>query len=208
MTPEVAQAQRLGLRAEVDRAVGTTINDRVALQKTIQGEGDWNRARLAEVFGEEPTAGVVGAVERERAFDASHQRIVNNSMTELRKRAADDVAPREIKGGSGDPGTVVAGAVGGLKGIAAAHGIKGLRLAASAEGRARDIARNRQLAEAVTAREGDYLERLLAAIGARAEAERLSAQIGSAAGTTTNAVVRSQGERGRPYVPFGFPVLR
>lgn len=207
MTPEVAQAQRLGLRAEVDRAVGTTLNDRVALQKTIQGEGDWNRARLAEVFGEEPTAGVVGAVERERAFDASHQRINNNAMTELRKRAADDVAPREIKGGSGDPGTVVAGAVGGPKGIAAAYGIKGLKLAASAEGRARDIARNRQLAEAVTTREGEMLERLLAAITARTEAERLAAQIGSAAGTTTNAAVRSQSERVRPYVPFGFPAL-
>lgn len=211
MTPEVAQAQRLGLRAEVDRAVGTTLNDRVALQKTIQGEGDWNRARLATVFGDEPTAGVVGAVERERAFDASHNRIVNNSMTELRKRAADDVAPREVSGGSADPvpgmATAIGGTTAGMTALGAKAAIKGGKLAVSAAQRQADLARNQQLAQAVTSREGEMLDRLLAAITARAEAERVAGHIGNAANFGTNALVRSQSERARPYIPFGFPAL-
>lgn len=124
------------------------------------------------VFGEEPTAGVVGAVERERAFDPSHQRIVNNAQTEMRRQAASRLAPREVEGSSGEPGTVIAGAVGGIKWIGAAYGIKGLKMAASAAGRERDLTRNREVAGALTLCQSDALEALLAAVGGRARRRR------------------------------------
>lgn len=209
MTPEVQQAQRLGLRAEVDRAVGTQLNDRVALRRTLMGEGDYNRARMGAVFGDEPTAGLAGAVDREAAFDASHRRIVENSQTEMRKRAADDVAPREVRPGSGDVGTVVAGAAGGPKGVAAAYAVKGAKAAANAVGREKDLARNREMADALVQRQGDQLDRLLAAIIARQEAERGAVGVGRAAQLGTQAATLSQADHLRGYVPFGFvPALR
>lgn len=209
MTPEVQQAQRLGLRAEVDRAVGTQLNDRVALRRTLMGEGDYNRARMGTVFGEEPTAGLASAVDREAAFDASHQRVVNNAMTELRKRAADDVAPRDVRPGSGDVGTVIAGAAGGPKGIAAAYAVKGAKAAANAAGRERDLARNRELADALVQQQGEQLDRLLAAIMARQEAERAAVGVGRAAQIGTQAATMSQADRVRAHLPFGLvPAFR
>ncbi|TIP49632.1 MAG: hypothetical protein E5X77_09990, partial [Mesorhizobium sp.] len=44
---------REGARAEIERIVGTNVNDRVALQRLIKGEGDWNRARLSTLFGQD-----------------------------------------------------------------------------------------------------------------------------------------------------------
>lgn len=209
MTPEVEQAQRLGLRAEVDRHVGTTLNDRVALRRDLMGEGDYNRARMGTVFGDEPTAALANAVDREVAFDASHQRIVNNSTTEMRKRAADEMAPREVKPGPGDLGTVVAGAAGGWKGVAAAHAVKGARMAANAVGRESDLARNRQLAEAVTMRQGPELDTLVAALRRIMAAEESARQVGQATERGVQALALSQGDRAAPYIPFSLsPRLR
>ncbi|GJE29555.1 hypothetical protein [Methylobacterium organophilum] len=209
MAPAVADAQRQGLRAEVDRLVGTTANDRTALAKAVKGEGDWNRARLATVFGEDPAQALVGAVEREGAFDASHRRIVENSMTELRKRAADDVAVRSLNGQPADIVPGVAGAVGGPMAGATALltklGLGGAKLAANAAGREADLARNRQLARAITMGQGDTLEQLLAAITGRAASERIAGQLGHGASLGANASTRAQSERVRPQVrPFGF----
>ena len=206
MSPEVAAAQRAGLRTEIDRLVGTRANDRTALQNAIQGEGDYNRARLATVFGEEPTAGLVGAVERERSFDAATNRIANNSMTELRRRAADDIAPREIGGGIMDGNPGIAAAIGGPAAGAAAIGSRaalgGARMAASALGRQQDIARNREIAQALV-QTGDPMEVLLQALGVRLTA----AQRAQGAGTLTDRVVRailqSQGDRSRRMLPSG-----
>lgn len=203
MAPGVAQAQRDGLRAEVDRLVGTKANDRVALADAVKGEGDWNRARMNTVFGEEPTAGLVGAVERERAFDTSHQRINNNAMTELRKRAADDVAPRSLDPGSGEVGTVVAGATAGAPGIALAQGVKGLKATANAMGREADIARNRQIAEAVTMIPGEALDALITALGVRAQGSASAQNAGEAIELLTQALLQSQGDRSRRIVPSG-----
>lgn len=201
MAPEVAQAQRDGLRTEVDRLVGTKLNDRVALSDAVKGEGDWNRARLNTVFGEEPTAGVVGAVEREKAFDTSHQRIVNNSMTELRKRAADDVAPRVVGANPADAATAIAGAVGGPQAAAGSVALKGLKAGADAVGREADIARNRQLAEAVTMIPGEALDKMLEALGARAASGGKAENAGEAVDRLVQILLQSQGERSRRILP-------
>lgn len=206
MTPEVAAAQRAGLRTEIDRLVGTRANDRVALQNAIQGEGDYNRARLATVFGDEPTAGVVGAVERERAFDAANNRITNNSMTELRRRAADDIAPREIRGGMMDGSPGIAAAIGGPgAGLAAMGGraaLGGARTAAAALGRQQDIARNREIARALV-QTGDPLEVLLQALGVRLTAAQRAQGAGTLGDRVVRAVLQSQGDRSRRMLPSG-----
>ena len=213
MTPEVQQAQRLGLRTEVDRLVGTQLNDRLALRKALMGEGDYNRARMGTVFGEEPTAGVAGAVDREAAFDAANRRIVDNSMTAQRVAAAADLAPRDVRPSPSDAVPAVAAAVGGVQAGLAAQaaklGIKGAQAGLNAAGRARDIARNKELAEALTRRQGEQLDALLEAIGARQAAERMASGVGRAAQIGTTAATVSQADRAKAYVPFGFlPALR
>lgn len=208
MTPEVQQAQRLGLRTEVDRLVGTQLNDRLALRKALMGEGDYNRARMGTVFGEEPTAGMAAAVDREAAFDATHQNIVRNSQTAQRVAAAADLAPRDVRPSPSDAVPAVAAAVGGVQAGLAAQaaklGIKGAQAGLNAAGRARDIARNKELAEALTRRQGEQLEALLEAIGARQAAERMASGVGRAAQIGTTAATVSQADRAKAYVPFGF----
>lgn len=204
MTPEVQQAQRLGLRAELDRLLGTKINDRVALQSAVKGEGDYNRARLGTVFGEEPTAGLVGAVDREAAFDAVNNRIAQNSMTELRKRAADDTVPRDIKPKAGDVMPAIAGVVGGPQAAGIAYGVKGAQFGANAAGRASDIARNREIARALVFT-GDPLETMLAGLGVRLNASQRASGIDALVNRLTQSLAQSQGERFRPALPAANP---
>ena len=204
MTPEVQQAQRLGLRAEVDRLLGTKINDRVALQSAVKGEGDYNRARLATVFGDEPTAGVVDAVDREAAFDATKGRIVDNSMTEMRRQSAADSAPRDLKPSKGDIAPTVAAFVGGTKGAAAAYGLKGAKFGANAYGRAQDIARNREVAQALVFT-GDPMDTLLNALGIRLNASQRANGIEALISRLTQSLAQSQGERLRPALPAALP---
>ncbi|MCC0808066.1 hypothetical protein FPV16_17925 [Methylobacterium sp. W2] len=204
MAQPVQDAQRLGLRAEVDRLVGTTANDRVALQKAIKGEGDYNRARLGTVFGEEPTANVIGAVEREAAFDGTRNRIVDNSMTEMRRQSAADVAPRDLKPKASDVMPAVAGIVGGPQAGAMAYGVKGLQLGANAAGRAADVARNRELAQALVYT-GDPMDTLLNALGMRLNASQRAGGIDALVNSLTQSLTQSQGERFRPALPAAIP---
>lgn len=205
MAPEVAQAQRAGLRSEIDRLVGTQLDDRVALHGVLLGEGDFNRTRLNTAFGEEPVAGLTRTVDRESAFDAIQRRILDDSTNDARRRAAEDVGVRELSPGSGGLGTVVAGAAGGAHGVAAAYGLKTGRLLANVLGLRADLARNRQLAGAVTLRQGDALEQLLKQIGARLAAQERAAQAGAKSQQGTAVVVHSKADRARPERrPFGF----
>ncbi|XYD08790.1 hypothetical protein R1A27_28275 [Methylobacterium sp. NMS12] len=92
---------------------------------------------------------------------------------------------------------------------AAKLGIKGAQAGFNAAGRARDIARNRELAEALTRRQGEQLDALLEAIGARQAAERMAGGVGRAAQIGTTAATVSQADRAKAYVPFGFlPAVR
>jgi hypothetical protein len=82
------EAQRIGLRAEIDRLVGTKSNDVQALKQLVQSEGDWNRVKLAEVFGGQEADRILRAVDREAAFQESYRRLVENSMTAYRREGA------------------------------------------------------------------------------------------------------------------------
>jgi hypothetical protein len=52
---------RQGARAEVDRLVGTNVNDLNTLERKIGTPQDWNSQKLETVFGEGPVANVAKA---------------------------------------------------------------------------------------------------------------------------------------------------
>ena len=203
--------QRTGLRSEIDRHLGTTLNDRVALQRDLMGEGDFNRARMATVFGEEPTQQLANTVGREAAFDRTYNDVVRGSQTAQRTAAARDIAPREVSAGSTDvlPGlaTILGGADAGASALATKAGMGGLKLAASAAGRQADLARNEQLARAVTMQGGDALDVLLAAIERRGRMMQQVGAYGDAARVGAQAGTISQNDRARSYLPSSLPAL-
>ncbi|MER9755403.1 hypothetical protein NKJ46_18435 [Mesorhizobium sp. M0166] len=90
---------RQGARAEIDRIVGTNANDRVALQRLVKGEGDWNRDRLASLFGQGRAARILAILDSERQFADTSGIVTRNSETAARAAAMQDIAPQ--KGGPG-----------------------------------------------------------------------------------------------------------
>ncbi|MER8689372.1 hypothetical protein [Mesorhizobium sp. M1136] len=90
---------RQGARAEIDRIVGTNANDRVALQRLVKGEGDWNRDRLASLFGQGRADRIIAILDRERTFADTSGIVTRNSETAARAAAMQDIAPQ--KGGPG-----------------------------------------------------------------------------------------------------------
>jgi hypothetical protein len=198
-------AMAIGTRGAIDQAVGTRRNDLMAMQNLLQGEGGWNTANLAQLHGQAPVDRVVGAVNREAAFDQANRRIVEGSQTAQRTQAADRVAPRTTLGN--DIGGTVAGAIGGPQGWALAQAGRVARAGVNAAGQAADVARNRQLAEAVTLTQGDRLNMLLNAIEARGAMQQRAAALGNAAGRGAQAALVSQSERARPYFPAALPAL-
>ncbi|MER9159088.1 hypothetical protein [Mesorhizobium sp. M0778] len=90
---------RQGTRAEIDRIVGTNANDRVALQRLVKGEGDWNRDRLASLFGQSRADRIIAILDRERTFADTSGIVTRNSETAARAAAMQDIAPQ--KGGPG-----------------------------------------------------------------------------------------------------------
>jgi hypothetical protein len=93
MDPGERAALAKGLRGEIGRVLDTKANDVVAGRNIIKGEGDWNRARLATAFGEEPTNQVIGAVDREGQFANTFNKVVENSQTAQRQAAARGMKP-------------------------------------------------------------------------------------------------------------------
>ncbi|CAH1657965.1 conserved hypothetical protein [Hyphomicrobiales bacterium] len=78
-----------GTRAEIDRLVGTTANDRIGLKKAIQGEGDWNRTKLEALFGKAPTDDLLRLADKEATYAASNQLAFGGSQTAPRQAAAE-----------------------------------------------------------------------------------------------------------------------
>jgi len=79
---------RQGTRAELDRLVGTNVNDLNTLERKIGTPQDWNSQKLGTVFGDGPVANVAKALMDNRRFRQSYQDIVQNSQTAQRVEAA------------------------------------------------------------------------------------------------------------------------
>lgn len=83
------EAMRHGTRAELDRLVGTKGNDLVALKQVVMADGDWNRVKLAEIFGAREADKIFKAVDREAAFRDAYNKVTQNSQTAQRREAAE-----------------------------------------------------------------------------------------------------------------------
>ncbi|MER9200484.1 hypothetical protein NKH74_14855 [Mesorhizobium sp. M0933] len=59
----------------------------------MKGEGDWNRDRLASLFGQEKADRIIGILDRERTFADTSNIVTRNSETAARSAAMQDIAP-------------------------------------------------------------------------------------------------------------------
>lgn len=85
---------RQGARAEVDRLVGTNVNDLNTLERTLATPQDWNFQKAGMVFGEGPRDKIAAELMRNRVFRDSYQKIVQGSQTAQRQ-----VAEKALEGG-------------------------------------------------------------------------------------------------------------
>lgn len=184
---------REGVRAEIDRLVGTTANDLTALKQAVKGEGDWNRAKLEQLFGRDEAARVFNAVDREAAFDGAYNRLAQNSMTEVRRQAAERFDPRGSSSSANLTmplaalgGAISGGPAGSVGGMALAAALRGGRAISTEATRLADLARNKELARVLLMKPGEPLNEVLAGL------ERRAAGIG--AGDKAAAKTRLMGE--------------
>lgn len=194
---------RQGLRADIDREIGNRANDLEALKKVIKGEGDWNREKLALVFGQDEANAIINSVDREAAFRNAYNKIVENSQTAQRTAGAKGVEiPDGAAGGAGsDAGTVVAGAVGGPVGVASAVGLKGLRLAGAEAQRAAAMARNEGLMRALTTQQGPQLDALVRQIERRIGVRSVAGSAEERARALATIITEAQGYQGSKALP-------
>lgn len=72
---------RQGARAELDRIMGTQANDVAALRNALKGEGDWNRAKMGDIFGQPKSDKFLSALDAETAMENTYRNVVGNSQT-------------------------------------------------------------------------------------------------------------------------------
>jgi hypothetical protein len=111
---------RQGARADIERIIGTNANDRVALQRLIKGEGDWNRERLATLFGQDRADQIISVLDRERTFDLTSNRVIKNSATaeRLPESTGPSFGVREAVMSGGPKSALYAGAIKGMEWLA------------------------------------------------------------------------------------------
>jgi hypothetical protein len=87
-----------GTRADIERIVGTKLNDRTALAQMIQGESDWNFQKLAQEFGQDKADQLMKVVENERQKAGTENLAINGSKT-----AAVTAAQQDVNGAAPKP---------------------------------------------------------------------------------------------------------
>lgn len=98
LSPAQQARLREGTRAEVDRLVGTNVNDLNVLERKIGTPQDWNSQKLGTIFGDTPRDNVAKALMDNRKFRQSYQDIVQNSQTAQRLESA--ASMRGAEGGN------------------------------------------------------------------------------------------------------------
>lgn len=74
-----------GARAELDRIVGSNANDVAALRNMLKGEGDWNRQKLASIFGEDKAKRILGVLDNETTMENTYRQVVGGSQTGVKQ---------------------------------------------------------------------------------------------------------------------------
>ncbi|MER9206835.1 hypothetical protein [Mesorhizobium sp. M0771] len=175
---------REGARAEIERIVGTNANDRVALQRLIKGEGDWNRSRLATLFGKDRADRIIGLLDREKHFADTTDIVTRNSLT-----AARQASQQELTGSGAEAfGVPQAFMAGGVAGAARATAMKGVDAVVEALSGIKNEATRRAMAKILTSNDPEVLETLLrAGRGSRVNASEVD--------KVSRALLLSQGQR-------------
>lgn len=150
---------REGARAEIERIIGTNANDRVALQRLIKGEGDWNRDRLATLFGQDRADRIIRLLDNERAFADTSQIVTRNSESLARREAINDLTGQT----GGDFGVVDSFKAGGVGGATRAAGIKGVEKVVETLQGVKTEAARKQMAETLTSNNAEVVDALLKA---------------------------------------------
>jgi len=150
---------REGARAEIERIIGTNANDRVALQRLIKGEGDWNRDRLATLFGQDRADRIIRLLDNERAFADTSQIVTRNSESLARREAINDLTGQT----GADFGVVDSFKAGGVGGATRAAGIKSLEKVVEALQGVKTEAARKQMAETLTSNNTEVVDTLLKA---------------------------------------------
>ncbi len=76
-----------GIKADIDNAMGTQANDLLALRKRVGGENDFNRAKLAQRFGQGKVDEMVNMIDSERQMAQNYADIDRGSQTARRSAA-------------------------------------------------------------------------------------------------------------------------
>jgi hypothetical protein len=92
---------RQGARAEIDRIVGTNLNDRAALNSLLKGNSDWNYQRLSTLFGKDKTDELYRILDNERVMAETENKALAGSKT-----ASITAAQKEIDAPTSRPGPV------------------------------------------------------------------------------------------------------
>ncbi|WP_420959368.1 hypothetical protein [Brucella sp. IR073] len=144
-------------RADIDRQVGTKVNDVVALKNVLKGEGDWNRDRIGMLFGQHRADKALNLLEREARFADTSHIVTRNSET-----AARNAAMQEL-GAEGAPafGVREATMASGVTGAARASVIRAVEKAADAILKNSRIANNTSLAEAISSNRQNVVDALI-----------------------------------------------
>jgi hypothetical protein len=87
---------RNGARSKIEEKFRHTANDLTAGKSITGGENDFRRELLSQVFGEDETRNVLKAVEREKQFADTHNKINQNSVTQPKQQATKEEAPASI----------------------------------------------------------------------------------------------------------------
>lgn len=84
-----------GLKAEIERIIGTTINNMTDLKRVIGGEGTWNPERLRILFGEEQGDQLINLLEREARFAETQNLALSGSRTDMLRSAKEALNGKE-----------------------------------------------------------------------------------------------------------------
>lgn len=150
-TPAELDAAKTGVRVAVDQAV-SSVRNAVAKGQAI-ADVDFNVARLESLLGKKETSTLVQALKDEQRIAQTNAKLFAGSQTAPRQAVNKLTEVTQVQPGISIT-TPLAGLtgfqVGGLPGAAAGVGLSLGRKAVQAGQQARDIARNRLMAEAIS----------------------------------------------------------
>lgn len=114
----VSMRLQQGVRADIDRAMGTKSNDVAGLRNYIKSDGDWNREVLRTGFGEGGADPFLRNLDNETTFARTLNEVLGNSKT------ADRIADMaEMNGGTGNSSAWINAGPSGLLRKAAYDGV-------------------------------------------------------------------------------------